>query len=41
MTFDRILLARILFSLMTAGWAVLTVFADFNKTHATNPKWTT
>ena len=40
MTFDRILLARILFSLMTAGWAVLTVFADFNKTHATNPKWT-
>src|SRR5450830_1710441 len=35
-----ILVARILFTLMTAGWAVLTVFADFNKTHATNPKWT-
>lgn len=40
MNFDRILVARILFTLMTAGWAVLTVFADFNKTHATNPKWT-
>ncbi len=25
---------------MTAGWAVLTVVADFNKTHATNPEWT-
>ena len=37
---DRILVARILFTLMTAGWALLTVFADFNKTHATNPKWT-
>jgi hypothetical protein len=40
MSFDRILVARILFTLMTAGWAALTVFADFNKTHATNPKWT-
>jgi hypothetical protein len=40
MTFDRILLARVLFTLATAGWAALTVFADFNKTHATNPKWT-
>ena len=40
MTFDHILIARVLFTLMTAGWAVLTVFADFNKTHATNPKWT-
>jgi hypothetical protein len=37
---DRILLARILFTVMTAGWAIATVFADFNKTHATNPKWT-
>ena len=25
---------------MTVGWAVLTVVADFNKTHATNPAWT-
>jgi uncharacterized membrane protein len=40
MVFDHILVARILFTLMTAGWAVATVFADFNKTHATNPKWT-
>ncbi len=38
--FDHILLARILFTLMTAGYAVGTVIADFNKTHATNPKWT-
>ena len=40
MTIDHILIARILFTLMTAGYAVLTVIADFNKTHATNPKWT-
>lgn len=40
MTLDRILIARILFTLTTAGWGVLTIFADFNKTHATNPKWT-
>lgn len=38
--FDHILVARILFTLMTVGWAIATVFADFNKTHATNPKWT-
>ncbi|MBI3705813.1 MAG: hypothetical protein HY244_18615 [Rhizobiales bacterium] len=38
--FDHILVARILLTLTTAGWAVLTIFADFNKTHATNPKWT-
>jgi hypothetical protein len=25
---------------MTVGWAILTVVADFNKTHATNPAWT-
>jgi hypothetical protein len=40
MSFDRILVARILFTLMTAGWALLTVVADFNKTHATKPQWT-
>jgi uncharacterized membrane protein len=40
MAFDRILIARILFTLMTIGWGVLTVVADFNATHATNPKWT-
>jgi len=38
--FDHILLARVLFTLTTAGWAVATVIADFNQTHATNPKWT-
>jgi len=38
--FDHIFIARILFTLMTAGWAFATVLADFNKTHATNPKWT-
>ena len=40
MSIDHILVARVLFTLMTAGWAVLTVIADFNKTHATNPAWT-
>jgi len=39
MSFDRILIARILFTLTTIGWGALTVLADFNKTHATNPKW--
>ncbi|MBI4365310.1 MAG: hypothetical protein HY543_00670 [Deltaproteobacteria bacterium] len=34
------LVARVLFTLTTAGWAFGTVIADFNKTHATNPKWT-
>ena len=38
--FDHLLVARILFTLMTAGYAVATVIADFNATHATNPKWT-
>jgi len=38
--FDHLLLARILFTLMTAGYAVATIIADFNATHATNPKWT-
>lgn len=38
--FDHLLLARILFTLTTAGWALATIIADFNKTHATNPKWT-
>jgi hypothetical protein len=37
---DHIFIARILFTLVTAGWAFATVIADFNKTHATNPKWT-
>jgi hypothetical protein len=40
MSFDRILLARILLTLVTLGYSLATVFADFNKTHATNPLWT-
>jgi uncharacterized protein DUF6640 len=40
MSFDRIFIARLLFSLVTIGWGVLTVVADFNRTHATNPAWT-
>jgi hypothetical protein len=40
MGFDHILLARILLTLTTAGYALGTVLADFNKTHATNPQWT-
>jgi hypothetical protein len=38
--FDHFLLARVLLTLTTAGWALGAVIADFNKTHATNPKWT-
>ena len=38
--FDHLLLARILLTLVTAGYAFATILADFNKTHATNPNWT-
>lgn len=38
--FDLHLLARVLLSLVTIGYGFLTIIADFNKTHATNPKWT-
>jgi hypothetical protein len=37
---DRILIARILLTLVSLGYGLATVFADFNKTHATNPQWT-
>src|SRR5262249_3021331 len=40
MTMDRLLVARLLLTLATLGYGVLTVKADFNKTHATNPLWT-
>jgi Family of unknown function (DUF6640) len=40
MHFDLTLLARILLTLVTLGYGAVTVLADFNKTHATNPKWT-
>jgi uncharacterized protein DUF6640 len=38
--FDHIFLARLLFTLTTLGYAFATIVADFNRTHATNPKWT-
>jgi hypothetical protein len=37
---DGYLLARILLTIATAGYGFVTVLADFNKTHATNPRWT-
>jgi hypothetical protein len=37
---DRLLMARALVTFATIGYGVLTVKADFNKTHATNPLWT-
>ena len=33
-------IARILLTLTTLGYALVTIKADFNKTHATNPEWT-
>lgn len=38
--FDVNLIARILLTLATLGYAAVTIKADFNKTHATNPAWT-
>jgi hypothetical protein len=40
MHFDLNLLARVLLTLATAGYAFVTILADFNSTHATNPRWT-
>jgi len=40
MNFDYSLLARVLLTLVTLGYGFATILADFNKTHATNPKWT-
>jgi hypothetical protein len=37
---DRLLVARVLLTLATLGYGLLTVTADFNKTHATNSLWT-
>jgi hypothetical protein len=37
---DGNLLPRILLSLASIGYGVITVKADFNRTHATNPAWT-
>lgn len=38
--FDLHLLARVLLTLVTLGYGFATILADFNKTHATNPRWT-
>src|SRR5690349_17425056 len=40
MVFDTNLLAKILLSLASIGYGFLTIKADFNTTHATNPLWT-
>ena len=37
--FDQNLVARILFSLVALAIGVGPMFADFNKTHVTNPLW--
>ncbi|MBV8838095.1 MAG: hypothetical protein JO000_16300 [Alphaproteobacteria bacterium] len=37
---DGNLFARVLLALATIGYGVITVKADFNRTHATNPDWT-
>jgi hypothetical protein len=34
------LIARALLTLTTLGYSLVPVLADFNKTHATNPRWT-
>ncbi|MEQ8746318.1 DUF6640 family protein [Pyruvatibacter sp.] len=38
--YDQTLVPRILFSIIAFAIAVGPMFADFNKTHATNPLWT-
>lgn len=37
---DGFLFVRILLTLVTLGYGAVTMLADFNKTHATNPNWT-
>lgn len=37
---DGNLIARIILTLATVGYGFVTMKADFNKTHATNPLWT-
>lgn len=38
--FDQTLVSRLLFTLVAVMISVGPMFADFNKTHATNPLWT-
>ena len=37
---DGNLIARILLTISALGYGALTIVADFNQTHATNPAWT-
>lgn len=39
-SFDTLLVPRLLFTVVAIMIAVGPIFADFNKTHATNPLWT-
>ena len=39
-SYDNNLIARILLTVMTAGYALVTVKSDFNRARATNPVWT-
>jgi len=38
--YETHLLARILLTVATLGYGLVTIKADFNATHATNPLWT-
>ena len=38
--FDSNILARVLLTIVTAGYALAPLIADLNATHATNPLWT-
>jgi hypothetical protein len=40
LAYDSHLLARILLTVATLGYGLVTIKADFNATHATNPLWT-
>lgn len=40
LAYDSHLLARILLTIATLGYGLVTIKADFNVTHATNPLWT-
>ena len=37
---DTMLVAQVLLTLVTLGYSAIPTFADFNRTHATNPLWT-
>jgi hypothetical protein len=40
LAYDSHLLARILLTVATLGYGLVTIKADYNATHATNPMWT-